>query len=78
MTQPFTGGPEFPVGTPEYDTYANNLKIELRKWAAGEHPYEYDEENGCGSCGRANPPTGCAINCGARMDDVCYGGERGE
>lgn len=23
----------------------------------------------CGSCGRPNPPAGCAINCGARMDD---------
>jgi hypothetical protein len=24
----------------------------------------------CGSCGRPNPPDGCAINCGDRMDDA--------
>lgn len=66
----YTDPPKYHSGTPEYNAYATELRGELRLWATGQHPYEYDEENGCGSCGRANPPIGCAINCGARMDDA--------
>lgn len=28
-----------------------------------------EDDSACDSCGRANPPDGCAVNCGARMDD---------
>jgi hypothetical protein len=34
-------GPEFPAGTPEYETYATELHTELEKFAKGEAPYEY-------------------------------------
>ncbi|HEU4423686.1 MAG TPA: hypothetical protein VFR67_14240 [Pilimelia sp.] len=33
--------PQFPIGTPEYDAYAAELRGELRKWANGEPPYPY-------------------------------------
>jgi hypothetical protein len=36
--------PQFPPGTPEYEAYAAALREELRKFAAGEAPYEYGDE----------------------------------
>lgn len=37
-----------PPGTPEYDTYAKQLRAELAKFAAREAPYEHDW---CPDCG---------------------------
>jgi hypothetical protein len=31
--------PKFPPGTPEYEAYAAELAVELKKFAAGEPPY---------------------------------------
>lgn len=33
--------PRYPIGTPEYDAYAEELRAELRKWSAGEPPYDH-------------------------------------
>lgn len=41
---PDTPGPRYPAGTPEYEQYAEELRTELKKWAAGEPPYPYPEE----------------------------------
>lgn len=58
--------PMYPAGTPEYETYASQLRAELTKFATGQDPYPYE----CGGCGRLNPPENCAINCGKRLDDA--------
>ena len=62
--------PTFPEGTPEHAAYAAELREELSKFARGETPYPYEGDGNCSKCGRPNPPQGCAINCGARMDDA--------
>lgn len=35
--------PRYPEGSPEYEDYAVALRVELEKFAAGEHPYEFEE-----------------------------------
>jgi hypothetical protein len=39
--QCFADPPLYPAGTPEYAAYADELRIELDKFAAGEPPYPY-------------------------------------
>jgi hypothetical protein len=36
--------PIYPVGTPEYEAYAADLRTELAKFAKGEEPYPYCRE----------------------------------
>jgi hypothetical protein len=40
---PAPQGPQFPAGTPEYDLYVAKLKVELAKFARGQHPYPHDQ-----------------------------------
>jgi hypothetical protein len=35
--------PRYPQGTPEYDAYLAELRVELAKFAAHEAPYDHDE-----------------------------------
>lgn len=35
--------PRFPRGTPEYERYADKLRVELDKFAKGEPPYQFNE-----------------------------------
>lgn len=35
---------QFPEGTPEYETYADELRGELAAWATGRDPYPYTRE----------------------------------
>jgi len=37
----WVNGPRFPQGTPEYAAYADELRAELKKWAAGEGEYAF-------------------------------------
>jgi hypothetical protein len=41
MTAMTVAEPEFPPGTPEHEAYAEDLRAELAKWAAGVQPYPY-------------------------------------
>lgn len=34
--------PRFPKGTPEYESYADRLRVELAKFVAGNPPYNAD------------------------------------
>lgn len=40
---PPDGAPQYPPGTPEYEKYAEDLRVELGKFARGEEPYPYPE-----------------------------------
>lgn len=54
----------YPEGTPEYEAYAAKLREELRKFTAGEYPYEFEPKT------PAAARTGISDRAAAALNDV--------